>query len=151
MKTPFCILLILFFSSCDNSQKTNESKLVPSGSSKQNVSKFLPSGSGRLIDYKASKYKLFIDQSLDSIQKILELRHDYLTDDGKINDTGITHYMNHGEDLLTVNNSNFLPALFLTMENRKLTEFKCSIIFTPTSLDPMDLNQFFKISALVGS
>ena len=38
-----------------------------------------------------------------------------------------------------------MTALFLTTKNRKLTEFKCSIIFTPASLDTIGLKQFFKI------
>ncbi len=38
-----------------------------------------------LIDYKSSRYKLFIGQPQDSIEKVLHLQHDYLIDDGLIN------------------------------------------------------------------
>ncbi len=77
-----------------------------------------------LIDYKRLTYKLFIGESKDSIEKVLELRHAYLADDGVIDTNGITHYMNISEDLVNKNKLG-LPALFFTIDKQILTEFSC--------------------------
>lgn len=100
--------------------------------------------SDSLVDYKSNKYKLFIGQSLDSMNKIIELRHDFMTDDGKINDSGITHYMNIGEDLVNIDNTDCLPALFFTIDKEKLIEFKCSILFTPNSFEMESIKKCLK-------
>ncbi|RYE12482.1 MAG: hypothetical protein EOP45_22785 [Sphingobacteriaceae bacterium] len=84
---------------------------------------------GSFIDYKKDKYRLYIGQDKDSVNKIIDLRHDYLADDGMIDDDGVTHYMNIGEDLIkSYNNQEVLPALFFTTNKKKVTAFSCSIV-----------------------
>lgn len=85
--------------------------------------------SNSLIDYKKDKYQFFIGQEKDSVDKIIDLRHNYLADDGMIDDNGITHYMNIGEDLIkSYDNEEVLPALFFTTNKKKVTAFSCSIV-----------------------
>jgi len=84
-----------------------------------------------LIDYKPLKYKLFIGQTKDAVKKIIDIKRDYnSTDEGRGNgDTGVSSYLNIGEELLSINKTDALPALFLHFKNNKLTDFTCSIIF----------------------
>jgi hypothetical protein len=67
---------------------------------------------------------------VNSIDKIIDLRHDYLADDGIINKDSIVNYMNIGENLVKINNADYLPALFFKTNKQILTEFQCSIMFS---------------------
>ncbi len=102
------------------------------------------------IDYKASTYRFFMGQTIDSIEKTVDMAHNYLADDGMVNDTGITHYMTVMEELIKLEEDNeCLPALFITTDKKELTEFRCSIIFTPASRDSAGLVAFFSKIALL--
>lgn len=85
------------------------------------------------IDYKKFSYKLYLGQLRDSIDKIVDLRHNYLADDGIVDNNGITHYMNIGEDLIKIGSGEYLPALFFTTDKQKLIQFDCSIMFDASS------------------
>lgn len=100
-------------------------------------------GSG--IDYKISGYKFFIGEHKDSIGKSIDLRHDYLADDGIINENGLTHYMNIGEDLIKVGKyDEVLPALFFTTNKNKLIKFSASVVFTPDANAVAPFSNFLK-------
>lgn len=96
-----------------------------------NIKGKTPAPQNQTIDYKALQYKLFIGQTKDSVKKIIHLSRDYNSMDRGIGngDNGISCYMNVGEDLLSINKTDALPALFLHFYNNKLTDFTCSIIF----------------------
>lgn len=86
-----------------------------------------------LIDYKKYAYNLYVGQAKDSIDKVLELKHDYLKDDGNIDTNGVTHYLNISEDLINIGGIDCLPALFFTINKQILTEFKCSILLSTSN------------------
>ena len=98
------------------------------------------------IDYKSGNYKIFIGQDKDSVDKVIELRHDYLADDGVINDKGVTHYMNISEDLIKIGSSDeVLPALFFTVNRKKVVGFTCSIVFAPDTVNKRNIMKFLNV------
>ncbi len=103
-----------------------------------------PTPQNQTIDYKALQYKLFIGQTKDSVKKIIHLSRDYNSMDRGIGngDTGISCYMNVGEDLLSINKTDALPALFFNFYNNKLTDFTCSIIFARKSPENYGFTEF---------
>lgn len=117
------LVITLLASGCEQRNKTQNPvnlREVPSATIETRSS---------LIDYKKGKYRLYIGQDKDSVAKIIDLRHDYLADDGMINDDGVTHYMNIGEDLIkSYDNEEVLPALFFTTNKKRVTAFSCSIV-----------------------
>ncbi len=117
---PFTYFLSLFFLfSCNNR---------PKDQIKKETIKNEVINADNVIDYKKTDYRFFIGETIDSIENTVHLSHNYMADDGKINDLGITNYMTLGEDLTKPNDD--LPALFFKTDHKKLVKFECSIIGT---------------------
>jgi len=104
--------------------------LLSCGQSKEPAAKKPLSDSSIMIDYKMSTYKLFMGQSLDSMQKVFDYHRDYMRDS---KDTSLSYYMTTMEPLLQFNNTDFLPFLSFGIIGQKMVKFECSIIASTES------------------
>jgi hypothetical protein len=127
----FLVGLLLFFTGChDSSLKLKQDRVK---------------GTVQTVDYRQQAYHFYIGQTKDSIEQMIELNRDFMQDRNL--EDSITHYMNIGEDLLTITNNDstkVLPALFFTFLNNQLTGFVCSINYQPLEKSTQSIDSLLR-------
>jgi hypothetical protein len=124
------ILLSLSFG-CNNSQ----------------VNKLSDSTSVAKIDFNQSRYKLFLGQTKDSLQKSITITRDFENDRSVSGTNSSQHYMNISEDLIKIINNDtveVLPALYFTFDKGILTSFECAIDYELQEKSLRNLNTFIE-------
>jgi len=78
-----------------------------------------------LIDYKSDTYRISLGESFQKSKKIIDWRYDWENS----RDTTINAYFSLGEPLISYNDGEWLPALFLETDKNRIISFTCSILF----------------------
>ena len=133
MNRLFPILVSLFFG-CNNSH----------------VNELTDSASLTKIDYKQNKYKLFLGQTKDSLQKSIKITRDFEADRPESGKDSTQYYMNISEDLVRIMNPDtleVLPALYFTFDKGILTDFECAIDYELQEKSDQNINTFLEALA----
>ena len=80
-----------------------------------------------LIDYKSDTYRISLGESYEISKKLIDWRYDF---EENRDTTDKVAFLFLGEPLITYNNTEWLPALFIETNKNIITSFTCSISFT---------------------
>jgi hypothetical protein len=120
------------------------------GCNNSHVDKLSDSTPVAKIDYNQSRYKLFLGQTKDSLQKSITITRDFENDRSVSGKDSTQHYMSVSEDLIkimTPDTVEVLPALYFTFSKGILTNFECAIDYELQEKSRWNINAF--IEALI--
>lgn len=81
------------------------------------------------VQYKTDQYHIELGQHIDSSKQYIDWTWDAESDpDGLKDSSGVDTYMSLNEPLIRFNNSQWLPALFVSTTKNKIQHFSCSML-----------------------